>query len=244
MYSTENEYWWYRGLHDLVERHLRHIPRNGKQSPLIFDAGCGTGRMLEIARKYGNIEGIDFSEEALKFCAKRGLNAVSQQDLSTWQPPENKYDCIISLDVLCHRGVGCADLIFPKFVEALKPGGLLILNLPAFEILRRKHDAAVHTQKRFNRKEMVRKLNDAGFQAVYATYRLPVLFFIMLVKKNIERLSPSSEIKSDLDLLPTWLNQLLFSLHHIENSIVFSKIPMPLGSSLFITATKKLFSCV
>jgi SAM-dependent methyltransferase len=239
MYTTENTYWWYRGLHGLVELFLKRLAKNGTNPPVILDAGCGTGRMMEIARNYGAIEGFDFSEEALNFCAMRGLDTVSRQDLSTWQPPSGKFDCITSLDVLYHRGVGDEDKLYPKFSAALKSGGLLVLNLPAFAILRRNHDDAVHTRKRFTKKETVRKLQDAGFRTVCATYRLPYLFFFILVKKAIERMAPTSEIHSDLDLLPVWLNESLLFLHRLENSIIFSGFPIPFGSSLFIVARKK-----
>ena len=239
MFSAENTYWWYCGLHELVALFLKQFSASLSRPPLILDAGCGTGRMLEIAREYGSTEGFDFSEEALHFCRRRGLTGVSRRDLSVWEPPHETYDCIISLDVLCHRDAGGENRAFSKFHAALKPGGLLMLNLPAFEILRRNHDAAVHTVKRFTKKETMSSLSSAGFAIVKATYRLPHFFFVMLAKKAMERIFPSAEIRSDLGVLPQWLNRLLLFLHRVENFIIFFWMPLPLGSSLFIAARKK-----
>ena len=88
--------------------------------------------MMELLLPYGNIEGFDFSAEALRFCARRGLADVSQQDITTWHGGANVYDIIISLDVLCHESIADDNAIIRMFHQALKPGGMLIVNLPAF----------------------------------------------------------------------------------------------------------------
>jgi SAM-dependent methyltransferase len=238
MYSFENGYWWYRGLQELVEHEIRRHAEKARGRPLtILDAGCGTGRMMEISRRYGNVEGFDASEEALKFCAKRGLQSVSLQDITTWNPSEGTFDVIISLDVLCHSSIADDNDVCGKFHSALKPGGILILNLPAFEILRRNHDRAVHTQRRYTKRRAVSLLRSQGFRVRRSTYRLPLLFGVMLVKKILERvLHPG--IRSDLSPLPAWLNGLLLLLNRAENAVILSGVRLPAGSSFFSVGQK------
>ena len=238
MYTTENTYWWYRGLHELVGTYVAHCAHNAGISLMILDAGCGTGRMMELVQGYGSVEGVDYSQEALKFCAYRGLRSVASQDLTTWIPPQGKYDIIISLDVLCHRAINDEEEVYGKFFQALKPGGMLILNLPAFELLKRKHDQAVHTKKRFVKRPTMNVLEKKGYHIACASYRLPFLFAILLAKKAMERISSDKNIHSDLKLLPNWLNSILLFCNRIENMMISSGFSMPFGSSLFLVAQK------
>jgi len=238
MFTVENDFWWYRGLHDLILRFVRRAAAGTKKTMRILDAGCGTGRMMELLLPYGNIEGFDFSSEALRFCAQRGLADVSQQDITTWHGDANVYDIIISLDVLCHESIADDNAIIRMFHQALKPGGMLIVNLPAFELLRRRHDRAVHTLKRFTKKETAVRYRAAGFNISQATYRLPHLFLIMLCKKWLERLSGDKRVESDLKPLPRWLNALLTWCNRLENLWLASGMTIPFGTSLCIVARK------
>ncbi|MBN2037185.1 MAG: class I SAM-dependent methyltransferase [Chitinispirillaceae bacterium] len=238
MYRLENSYWWYAGLHELVARFCEKARLRAAGPLRIIDAGCGTGRMMELLARFGTIEGFDFSEEAVRFCAERGLSRVTRQDINEWKPQTGAYDVIISLDVLCHKSVRSEQEMLNRCFAALAKGGVLILNLPAFELLKRRHDAAVHTRKRYRKKEVVGMLQTAGFEKIYATYRLPWIFFIMLSKKMLEKAMGDRSSGSDLRPLPGWLNGLLLLVNRFENTLISDEISMPLGGSLFVVAQK------
>ena len=72
MYELENNYWWYKTLHSLVEK-IVEKQKLSNADLYILDAGCGTGRMLEILANYGHAEGVDYSEQAVMYTKKRGL---------------------------------------------------------------------------------------------------------------------------------------------------------------------------
>jgi 2-polyprenyl-3-methyl-5-hydroxy-6-metoxy-1,4-benzoquinol methylase len=234
----ENDYWWYQGLHDLVTRVIgKH--RNTDNHLAILDAGCGTGGMLQHVRKFGDISGFDYSEEAISFCRKRMLENVFQQDLNSWTPPSDHFDIIICLDVLYHSAIESDAAIIKKFHHALKSGGICIINLPAFPVLYRNHDLAVNTKKRYRRKETVLLLEKAGLQIRMASYRLPHLFLLILLKKVLLSWFSEPKSQSDLGKIPGWLNTILFHLHRMENKIIAAGLPIPFGSSLFLVAQKK-----
>jgi 2-polyprenyl-3-methyl-5-hydroxy-6-metoxy-1,4-benzoquinol methylase len=153
MFKQENEYWWYRGLHKLVEYFIKEL-RKSKPAITLFDAGCGTGRMLEIAKRYATVSGVDFSEDAVAFCRERNLENVTRGDLNTWECQPELYDIVCSLDVLYHKNIINQQDVIDKFANALKPGGMLILNLPAFQCIYRNHDRAVHTARRYVKKDL------------------------------------------------------------------------------------------
>ena len=236
MFAFENDYWWYRGLHELVESCIRMM-RLGRHLT-ILDAGCGTGRSAQVLEPYGTVEGIDYSTAAIDHCERRGLKHCRVGDLNEWQPAADVYDVIVSLDVLCCKGIRDDREILEKFYYALRTDGVLILNLPAFSLLRRIHDAAVSIGRRYRKGHVVRELRRLGFKVIYAGYRLPLLFFIMLAKKVSEKVMGRRTIVSDLTPLPSWINRSLLAFHRLENGLINRGVRFPVGGSLFLVAEK------
>ncbi|MBN2663470.1 MAG: class I SAM-dependent methyltransferase [Bacteroidales bacterium] len=231
MHNFETTYWWYVALHELI------LAKIDKKKQKILDAGCGTGRLLELLSKH-QTEGFDFSEEALEFCKSKGLNNIWLQDINTWQS-EPKYDVIISADVICSTGIEDYKSIIKNFYKALNQNGILILNLPAFEALHRNHDKAVFVGKRFTRKELKKDLLNAGFKIDFITYRLPFLFIIIWFEKIFQKLSKNNNAKSDLNKLPNFINCFFLLINRIENLLFRLNIRKLFGSSVFCVAQKK-----
>lgn len=235
IFHLENNYWWYVGLQELVESYVNK--NSNTKSISILDAGCGTGGMLKRLPQYGNAEGFDFSEQAVELCKKRGISNVKLDNLNTWSSTQ-KYDIIISLDVLYHAAIESDEKVIRKFHEALNENGVLILNLPAFAFLRRKHDDVVHGNKRYVKSKILLILKNNGFNGtIKVSYRLPHLFILLILKKAIDRIFPSAE-QSDLVKLPKWLNNSLLTVNRIENKLLLLGINIPFGSSLFIVSKK------
>lgn len=238
MYALESSFWWYRVLHELVDTTIQKLKPQGKIR--ILDAGCGTGRMMEICQKYGHVEGIDYSADAVDYSRKRGLEHVELGDLNEVQLEANSYDLITSLDVLYHAAIKDDKAILDKFYGALKEGGLLIINLPAFEYLKRSHDVVVHTKKRYRKKAFESELKEAGFSILQASYRMPLLYFIILITKIFHWHSKPEASQSDLKEIPGWINRLLLSMGRAENWFIKHGIEMPVGSSLFVVVKKPI----
>lgn len=235
MFDLETSHWWYNTLHKLVESVVAKESKGNHFK--ILDAGCGTGSMMEILSKYGEVAGIDYSSQAVSFAKSRGLKNVFQQDLNIWEPEPDFYDIILSLDVL--YAVENDIDILKKIFKALKPGGTLILNLPAFEILRREHDLVVNTKRRYHKKQFMNELTALGFIIKIASYRQVHLFgFIYLKKLFLKLVKLNSEPKSDLKKSASWSNAILEKYGSMENRLILSGINLPVGSSLFVVAKK------
>ena len=236
MYEAENSYWWYVSLHKIIESFVsKTINKPGIR---IFDAGCGTGRTLEILSKYGYSEGIDYEPSAIEFAKKRNLKNIYCADLNTWKNTDNKFDYIISSDVISNAGITDDKKVFENLYSSLNSGGYLILNLPAFKILFRKHDKAVFGLRRYRRKELNNILKQSGFQIYRSTYRYPFLFFVLLLKKFIEKFSDDKNVESDLKKSSGFVNKCMTALISGENFFIRCGISFPLGSSVFVVAKK------
>lgn len=240
MSRLEENHWWYRGLHDLVLRVISaEHDRKGELS--ILDAGCGTGRLCRLLAPFGTVRGCDLSELALQLCRERGGVDVFQADLNSADLGCDRYDVITCLDVLYHQAVEREGQVLDSLYRALRPGGLLLLNLVAFESLRSHHDLAVHTRRRYRRHEVIHLLRQAGFSIRLCSYRLCLLFPLIAVYRRLQRLiSPPADpsaVPSDLRLPGALVNCLLELALRLENRLM-AHLPLPFGLSVFAVAQK------
>lgn len=242
MYEVEEFHWWYVALHELIISVVRS--KGGEPGELrILDAGCGTGRLCQLLKKCGSVTGCDMSPEALELCRKRGLTDLFQADLNSVSFRASHYDVITSIDTLYHLAIKDEQVVLKKFHDALKPGGVLILNLVAHEFLRSTHDIAVHTRKRYTRKEVVDLLESCGFRVTVSSYRLGFLFLpiaaLRLIKKVLNSSRDPQNVTSDVTSPHPVLNRLLLWAARQENRMVL-KSSMPFGTSVFAVAEKPL----
>ena len=241
MYAVEDRHWWYVGLHELIMRSVTAESQRLGRPLRILDAGCGTGRLMQLMSAYGDVEGYDASEEAVSCCHERAV-AAGLADLNDLQPQPDSFDIITSIDVLYHTGIKDDIAVLKKLRTGLRPGGLLILNLVAHEFLRSSHDVAVHTRERYTRKELLRRLSSAGFLPEYASYRVCILFPLIAVYRLIcrgrgEGATNRHDVDSDVSLPHPLINALLLGLARVENRVM-NRYTLPAGSSLFVLARK------
>ena len=177
MYEAEERQWWYAGMRALslalLAGPLTGLARSGR-TPLILDAGCGTGNNLRHLARYGRAVGVDISEQALLFCRSRGV-AAARAELLALPFPDGRFDCVTSLDVIYHRWVPDDAAAVREMARVLRPGGLLLLRVPALRALWGAHDEAVHSRHRYRRSEVRRLLEGAGLSVLRATYANTVL---------------------------------------------------------------------
>lgn len=242
MCAVEARHWWYAGLHELIVRRVaREQLRLGR--PLeILDAGCGSGRLAELLRPFGRVVGCDCSERALAHARGRGVE-VFVADLNDADLGEARFDVVTAIDVLYHRAIRDDRAVVQRLARALRPGGLLILNLPAYEWLRSRHDRAVHTRQRYTRSTLLPLLTGSGLSVETLCYRLapllPLVAAQRLAQRSIDILRPQAEAISDVKLPSAWVNRLLLGVVRLENRLV-ERGRIPWGSSLYAVARRPL----
>lgn len=243
MYEAEDRHWWYSGLHKLILATVQQESQRLGRPLKIFDAGCGTGRLCQLLTMDGHhVSGCDLSEEALRLCRLRGIRSVYQADLNDLELEPEGYDVITSIDVLYHRAVVDDGAVLRRLRNGLKPGGMLILNLVAHEFLRSTHDIAVHTRERYTKRTLDRRLHSAGFNSIFAGYRVCLLFPFVAVYRLMARYfnrnkAITGDVDSDVFIPFSLVNSLLLKVLEVEN--MFSRYcALPFGSSIFAVARK------
>ena len=131
MYRLEERHWYFRGKRRIVRRLLQ--PHLGPRPLMILDAGCGTGGILAELGELGIVTALDPVHEAAGFCAGRGVERLVQGSVVQLPFPDGTFDLVTSLDVIEHVEDDGAAL--EEMRRVLKPGGLLLLTVPAHMFL-------------------------------------------------------------------------------------------------------------
>jgi SAM-dependent methyltransferase len=238
MYEREDDYWWYVGLRDLV---LPRIARFSQERGglTLLDAGCGTGKLLEMCGEY-SAHGLDASAEAIRFVRLRAPANVSRATVCRMPYPDESFDLVVSADVICCVESPADVQAIGEMRRVLKPGGMLLMNLPAYECLKSHHDAAVHIKQRYTRGRLRQMLRQVGLQDHTISYRNTLLLpVIALVRSTQKLLWPRpTQPKSDLRPMPALLNRGLLLPLLFENRLIQTGVQLPFGLSLFCVATK------
>lgn len=248
MAQVEERHWWYRGLRDALVSSLRRSGTPLPERPRVLDAGCGTGENLKLLSgvlQPSYLGGFDASEDALSIARRKCPTAdLFQSDICQPNLHEGDLDLIISTDVIYIPGAAVVMPGLQQLVSAMRPGGLFILNVPAYQWLFSDHDIAVHTSERFTTSSMRALLSELGLCVDILTYRVCLLFPLVLAGRLPSLLRgprTGSETQSDLYLVPgEGVSQLLYSTLVAENALIARGIRLPFGSSVFAMARKPL----
>ena len=236
MFDAEESQWWYRGMRAISLALLR--PALGEPAPdavKLLDAGCGTGNNLRHLAALARTIGVDLSAEALRFCRSRGVT-VAGGSLLALPFAAARFDCVTSFDVLYHRWVEDDRAAVAELARVLKPGGLLLVRVPALKLLWGAHDEAVHSRHRYTRGELRALLGSAGLEVLRVSYANSLLFPLLLLRRTLDRLS--GRHGSDVGFLPAPLEWAFFNLLAIEARLVGWGLDLPLGASVFALARK------
>jgi SAM-dependent methyltransferase len=239
MYEAEEKLWWYRILHEKVLNEIQKKFHKNKQIK-ILDAGCGTGGLMNFLIKngYENIQGFDYSVDAVNFCTERNLS-VLHLDITNFETifENQSFDVIISNDVVYQFEDSIIKNIFSTFHQKIKPTGILITNNNAFKIFYGTHDIAVGGKQRFSLSDFENISQALTLKITYHSYWSVALSPLILAVRLLQQLQlklnliDPSKIKSDVDVPSDFINNLLYRIVKTEEKVLGKGF---FGSSLFL----------
>ncbi|NIA13899.1 MAG: methyltransferase domain-containing protein [Nitrospiraceae bacterium] len=235
MYAVEDRLWWYVGLRGMIRQFWnRHVE---SPNPRVLDAGCGTGAVLQWLEGRAQPIGIDYAQEAVRFCRRRGQERTAAASVTALPFQDEAFDVAVSFDVLAHRSIEDRRGPLHEIRRVLKPGAPLLINLPAYQWLYSSHDVAVHTAHRFTKSETRALLRECGFEPIRGTYWNTLLLPPIILTRLWRRIVPHAG--SDLDA--DWegpSNELFKGVLRIERAWTHF-MPLPFGLSVFVAARKR-----
>lgn len=249
MYRAETRFWWFVGKGRLVGEWAEEwFGASGD----FLDLGCGAGANLERVQRRGDIPvpqsgsggdtlvahshwiGVDASSEALRFCAERGHRRLIRGQAERLPFADDRFDGAMALDLFEHLEDDRAAAA--ELFRVLRPGGRLIVTVPAHPWLWGAHDLALGHQRRYRRQSLRELLTDSGFTIRRMTPIMGMLFPGLVIGKLWQKFygNPADTMSYDW---PRPLNQMLIRIMDLEAKWL-RRWDLPLGTTLAAAAEK------
>ena len=213
-FETEGSHWWFRVRRNIIRLLIKEykIPKTAK----IFDFGCGSGYNVGFLQRLGfNASGADISAEAIEFGRSRGIRNLEVVNNSEIRAPEGGFDLIMTLDVIEHIE---DDLGAIRAIErALKPGGRLIIAVPAYQWLWGVQDEVAHHFRRYTAESLSAVINkNPNLKILRKTYFNTFLFLPIVAVRLLSRLLKLKARESDFEINNPSLNSLFYAIFNLE----------------------------
>jgi SAM-dependent methyltransferase len=238
-FLAEREHFWFKGFRQFItpfiERGVAGVPR-----PRILDGGCGTGSNLTLLKHYGEACGFDLTSLGLRYARSTGEHRVARASITHIPFPTATFDLVTSFDVLQCLTEDQEKLAVAELARVLKPGGALVINVAALELLRGSHSILAEEVRRYRPALIRAALARAGFVIERLTFTNITLFPVMLAVRTVQRvggLRSAKETEREIALPAKPVNALLSGVLMLE-ARALRFMNMPFGSSLLCLARK------
>lgn len=236
-FDVEKAHWLMRGRRAIVLDMLaRHLSKPGGR---VLDFGCGSGITVSALSQAGyDAHGVDFSQEAISFGGGKGianLRAISDEKLPY---PDASFDVITCMDVLEH--LKDEQPALSEMRRVLKPGGLLIVMVPAYGFLWGQQDEIAHHYRRYTLGRLIEVVRHGSLMPLVKRSYFNTLLFplVALVRAGSWVLGSKPKRESDFDLNNRVLNAIFGAIFAFER-LFLRKLNLPFGVSILLIARKE-----
>ncbi|MBY0520009.1 MAG: class I SAM-dependent methyltransferase [Sphingomonas sp.] len=231
MAAHDSTHWWYRARRDILADYLTReggLPNGAR----ILEIGCGTGHNLPMLAAFGTVEAIEIDPVARGIASERLGRPVGAAPLPELPGIDRgAYDLIAVLDVVEHIKDDVGALKAMR--DCLKPGGKILIAVPAHRWMWSAHDVVNHHHRRYSKRTLVAALRAAGLQPRKLGYFNSLLFPLAAAARVAGRLTGRDD--SDDSPPPPAVNALFERIFRLERHLV-GRMPMPPGVSILTLA--------
>lgn len=229
MAEREKNYWWHAGRLKIIKTYLG-IASQGNKGKLL-NIGCGTGGTLSTLEKFGKVENVDVSDDAIAFMKQSGYKVEKVTGIEL-PFKDSTFETIGAFDVLEHIENDVDAL--KEWRRVLKPGGRAVITVPAYQWLWSEHDTSLHHFRRHTRGALKQKAAEAGLNVRKASYAivfsLPLVVGFRWLNKALGR---KTDGETSYVSVPNWVNSLFTALLSLEAKF-HRYVSFPFGTSVVV----------
>jgi SAM-dependent methyltransferase len=241
----EDRHWWFASRTRAILTYLDRYLDPSQDPRLVLDVGCGAGNMAHHLSHYGRVIGVDLHPKPLEVAQTRGLD-VRQGSADDLPFDDQIFDLVALLDTVEH--VPNEHGVFAECYRVLKPGGKLIVTVPALMWLWSYNDVINAHERRYTRPELNQKLEHHGFRILQASYNNFLIFplavgLIMARRGRAEPELASPHFDDDayqveMEPAPPGINGVLAGVGWLEVQLM-RVVSLPIGTSVICIAERK-----
>lgn len=226
MLSSDERHWWYRGRRRVLRTQLDRLELPDGARAL--DAGCGSGRTLDLLASYAAASGVDLSPDAVGTARARGHDDVHVAPIERLPYPAETFDLVTCLDVLEHLPDDVGAL--RELHRVARTGAALVVTVPAYPALWSAHDVNNQHYRRYRRMPLRFAAAAAGWQLVRDSH----FNALLLAPAAAVRVATRGRVdgRSDLEFTPRMLDRLLELPMRFESALLRRGARFPFGLSI------------
>ncbi len=227
MAALDQTHWWYVARRKILSDFIARVVQPPKDAR-ILEIGCGTGHNFPVLQAFGHVDALEVDAPARAIARARLGRDVGDAPLPDLPGvPEASYDMIALLDVLEHIEDDCAALASIR--TRLKPGGRVLLTVPANKWMWSAHDTVHHHFRRYNPSSLTAVASASGLSVDRMTHFNTLLFPLAAAVRVVGKLTGREEADDAQPAAP--LNALFTGVFGFERHLI-GRAPMPFGVSL------------
>lgn len=234
MAAHDTSHWWYRARREILSDYLAReggLPKAAR----ILEIGCGTGHNLPMLAQFGEVDAIEIDDTARAMASARLGKPVGSAPLPELTGVEpGSYDLVAVLDVVEHVEDDVAAL--KAMARVLKPGGKILITVPAHQWMWSAHDVVNHHKRRYSKATLTAALDKAGLRYTKLRWFNSLLFPAAVAARLAGKLTGKDD--SDDSPPPPLLNRIFETVFGIERHLL-GRVPMPPGLSIIVLAEPK-----
>jgi SAM-dependent methyltransferase len=234
--QLEKNHWWFRARRQILREQIQALSLPLHAS--ILEVGVGPGENLySIYPPDAETVGIEPDPKLAALARARGPRPIHETTIEEFPSSvaTARFDAVTMFDLLEHTRDDA--LVLRKANELLAPQGYLVVSVPAFMFLWSQHDVVNAHYRRYTRRELVSKVEQAGLSVTRATYFSTLLFPPVAVLRILRRTTSEEDAATDLKYSLGPADRMLYHIFLAERRLL-RHVNLPFGTSVLVVARK------
>ncbi len=236
----EKKHWWHVARGELIASTIDRYVGNNPQ-PKWLDIGCGTGVLLESYPRIADRMGVEMDAGSVERAISKGLNVRPITDPADFNYAQyGEFDLITLCDVIEHIPQDAQAVA--GVIDALRPGGIVLVTVPAMQSLWSAHDVRNHHCRRYSKRSLVALFDPARWELLRVTYFSTFLLPLIWPYRQFKRLTQGTDpaqAADDKKFGPPIIDRTFLGMFRAECRLLRA-VPMPIGSSLLLVARRRI----